>query len=218
MYMNMNAIMAKRPLWSLPGDSHHSGGAQCQQHAGPYCWHRHLPIVVGFALHIYNLILKHHISLWVSFMHKNQWLHNRQPHPPPKIGIIVLLLLHAVEQWPGRIEWDIANRFTGVLVKVSAVRVYTCAERVISLVSMCEPVADPGFLKGGFSFSLTKTSAQFELKTKKKVINLHTSLSVVFYIYYWMISNKTTVIRASQSDCSIRESRSDCHSIRVYEF
>ena len=32
-----------------------------------------------------------------------------------------------------------------------------------------------------------------------------------------MISNKTTVIRAFQSDCSIRESRSDC-SIRVYEF
>ena len=49
----------------------------------------------------------------------------------------------------------------------------------------------------------TKTPAQFELKTKKKVINLHTSLLAVFYIYYWMISNKTTVIRASQSDCSI---------------
>jgi len=29
-------------------------------------------------------------------------------------------------------------------------------------------VADPGFLKGGFSFSLTKTPAQFELKTKNK--------------------------------------------------
>ena len=29
-------------------------------------------------------------------------------------------------------------------------------------------VADPGFLKGGFSFSLTKTPAQFELKTTKK--------------------------------------------------
>ena len=29
-------------------------------------------------------------------------------------------------------------------------------------------VADPGFFKGGFSFSLTKTPAQFELKTKKK--------------------------------------------------
>ena len=29
-------------------------------------------------------------------------------------------------------------------------------------------MADPGFLKGGFSFSLTKTPAQFELKTKKK--------------------------------------------------
>ena len=52
-------------------------------------------------------------------------------------------------------------------------------------------VADPGFLKGGFSFSLTKTPAQFELKTKKKkkVINLHTSLAAVFYIYYWMIFN-----------------------------
>ena len=77
-------------------------------------------------------------------------------------------------------------------------------------------MADPGFLKGGFS--LTKTPAQFELKTKKKkkkVIGLHTSLSAVFYIYYWMISNKTAVIGASQSDCSIRESRSDC-SIRVY--
>ena len=58
---------------------------------------------------------------------------------------------------------------------------------------------------------------QFLLDNKKKVINLHTSLSVVFYIYYWMISNKTTVIGASQSNCSIRESRSDC-SIRVYEF
>jgi len=82
-------------------------------------------------------------------------------------------------------------------------------------------VADSGFLKGGFSFSLTKTPAQFELKTKKttkkEVINLHTSLSAVFYIYNWMISNKTTVIRAFQSDCSIKESRSDC-SIRVYEF
>jgi len=31
-----------------------------------------------------------------------------------------------------------------------------------------ESVADPGFLKGGFSFSLTKTPAQFELKTKQK--------------------------------------------------
>ena len=30
------------------------------------------------------------------------------------------------------------------------------------------PVVDPGFLKGGFSFSLTKMPAQFELKTKKK--------------------------------------------------
>ena len=51
------------------------------------------------------------------------------------------------------------------------------------------PVADPGFLKGGFSFSLTNTPAQFELKTqkkkkeKKKVINLQTSLSAVYYIY-----------------------------------
>jgi len=44
--------------------------------------------------------------------------------------------------------------------------------------------------------------AQFELKTKKKVINLHTSLSAGFY---WMISNKTTVIGASQSNCSIRD-------------
>ena len=78
-------------------------------------------------------------------------------------------------------------------------------------------VADPGFLKGGFSFSLTKAPAQFEFKTKKKkkrVINLHTPLSPVFYIYCWIIS---TVIGAFQSDCSIRESRSDC-SIRVYEF
>ena len=49
----------------------------------------------------------------------------------------------------------------------------------------------------GFPFQLDKTPAQFELKTKKKVINLHTSLSAVFYIYYWMISNKTTVIGAS---------------------
>jgi len=32
-----------------------------------------------------------------------------------------------------------------------------------------------------------------------------------------MISNKTTVIGAYQSDCSIRESQSEC-SIRVYEF
>ena len=48
---------------------------------------------------------------------------------------------------------------------------------------------------------------------KKKVINLHTSLSAAFYMIY----NKATVIRASQSDCSIRECRSDC-SIRVYEF
>ena len=81
---------------------------------------------------------------------------------------------------------------------------------------MTYTVADPGFLKGGFSFSLTKTPAQFELKTKKKkkVINLqYFSLSS----NYWMISNKTTVIGASQSDCSIIESRSDC-SIRVYEF
>jgi len=76
------------------------------------------------------------------------------------------------------------------------------------------PVVDPGFLKEGFSFSLTKMPAQLELKTKKKVINHHTSLSAVFY---WMISNKTTVIGASQSDCSIKESCSNC-SIRVYEF
>ena len=48
-------------------------------------------------------------------------------------------------------------------------------------------VADPRFLKRGFS--LTKTPAQFELKTKKKVINLHTPFSA---------------IRDSWSDCSIR--------------
>ena len=75
------------------------------------------------------------------------------------------------------------------------------------------PVGDPGFLNGGFSFSSTKTPAQFELKTKKR----SSTFIPVFYIYYWMISNKTTVFGASQSDCSIRESRTDC-SIRVYEF
>ena len=60
----------------------------------------------------------------------------------------------------------------------------------------------------GFQFQLDKNaSSVVELKTKKKknkqkkVINLHTSLLAVLY---WMISNKTTVIRASQSDCSIR--------------
>ena len=55
----------------------------------------------------------------------------------------------------------------------------------------------------GFSFSLTKMPAQFELKKKSS-----TFILLVFYIYYWIISNKTTVIQASQSDCSIR----------VYEF
>ena len=70
----------------------------------------------------------------------------------------------------------------------------------------------------GFQFQLDKNASSVWVEDqKKKVINLHTSLSAVFYIYYWMISNKTTVIQASQSDCSIRESRSDC-SIRVYEF
>ena len=60
-------------------------------------------------------------------------------------------------------------------------------------------------------FSLTKprsnTSLQFELKTKKKekVINLLMLYSLSsLYIYYQIISNKTTVIGASQSDCSIR--------------
>ena len=70
----------------------------------------------------------------------------------------------------------------------------------------------------GFQFQLDKnTSSVWVEDQKKKVINFYTSLSVVFYIDYWMISNKTTVIGASQSNCSIRESWSDC-SIRVYEF
>jgi len=50
-------------------------------------------------------------------------------------------------------------------------------------------VADPGFLKGGFSFSLTKTSAQFELKTKLKKRkkkkghqSLYFSLSSILYL------------------------------------
>ena len=69
----------------------------------------------------------------------------------------------------------------------------------------------------GFQFQLDKNASSVWVEDQKKVINVHSSLSAVFYIYYWMISNKLTVIRASQSDCSIRESRSDC-SIRVYEF
>ena len=43
----------------------------------------------------------------------------------------------------------------------------------------------------------TKTPAQFELKTKRghQPLTLH---------YNCIVSNKTTVIRVSQSDCSIR--------------
>ena len=73
-------------------------------------------------------------------------------------------------------------------------------------------MAESRIFKRGFQ--LDKTLAQFELKTKIKVISLHTPLSAVFYIYYLIIY---TVVGASQSDCSIRESESG-YPIRVYEF
>ena len=51
--------------------------------------------------------------------------------------------------------------------------------RWILAIKRDEAVADPGFLKGGFSFSLTKTPAQFELKkkqqTNKKKISIRES-------------------------------------------
>ena len=49
---------------------------------------------------------------------------------------------------------------------------------------------------------LAKVPAQFELKTKKKVINLHTQQCVMHFDC--IISNRTTVIKVSRSDCSIR--------------
>ena len=42
------------------------------------------------------------------------------------------------------------------------------AKNIFIMKRINNPVAGPEFLKGGFSFSLTKTPAQFELKTKKK--------------------------------------------------
>jgi len=42
------------------------------------------------------------------------------------------------------------------------------AKNIFIMKRINNPVAGPEFLKGGFSFSLTKKPAQFELKTKKK--------------------------------------------------
>ena len=69
--------------------------------------------------------------------------------------------------------------------------------------------ADPGSFKEGVSsFSLTKALAQFELKTKKKGHQpsqlLLSPLSQQFsFSHIAVIANKTTVIRAFRSDCSI---------------
>jgi len=44
-------------------------------------------------------------------------------------------------------------------------------------------VVDPGFLKGGFNFSLTKTPAQFELKTTKKRLSTFILLSRQYFTF-----------------------------------
>ena len=72
--------------------------------------------------------------------------------------------------------------------------------------SMCPPqaVADPGFLKGDFSFSLTKTPAQFELKTKIKVINLHAPFSFILLFPSHTLPKSCCLIIAFRSDYSIK--------------
>ena len=58
-------------------------------------------------------------------------------------------------------------------------------------------------LKGGFSF-WQKRQPSLSWRPKKKVISLYTPLSAMCDTFHCIISNRTTVIKVSLSNCSIR--------------